>query len=81
MLELVSRPVRRITTMWPGFTFRYRRRTRTFDLNGYQAVHAPICPPPLRSTRPQHYFVRVGVSGVCHVDAIDVAVEAEGALS
>ena len=30
----------RITTMWPGFTFRFRQRTRTFDLNAYHAVHA-----------------------------------------
>jgi hypothetical protein len=30
----------RITTMWPGFTFRFRHRTRTFDLNAYQAVLA-----------------------------------------
>jgi hypothetical protein len=30
----------KITTMWPGFTFRFRQRTRTFDLNAYHAVHA-----------------------------------------
>ena len=30
----------RITTMWPGFTFRFRQQTRTFDLNAYHAVHA-----------------------------------------
>ena len=30
----------RITTMWPGFTFRFRQRTRTFDLNAYHTVHA-----------------------------------------
>ena len=35
------------------------------------------CPPPLKSTRPRHDFVTVGVSGVCHVDPIDLAVEAE----
>jgi hypothetical protein len=35
------------------------------------------CPPPLTSTRLQHDFVRVGVSGVCHVDTLDLAVEAE----
>ena len=28
----------RITTMWPGFTFRFRHQTRTFDLNAYHAV-------------------------------------------
>jgi cyclohexanone monooxygenase len=26
--------------MWPGFTFRFRQQTRTFDLNAYHAVHA-----------------------------------------
>ena len=30
----------RITTMWPGFTFRFRQQTRTFDLNAYHAVRA-----------------------------------------
>ena len=30
----------KITTMWPGFTFRFRQQTRTFDLNAYHAVHA-----------------------------------------
>ena len=30
----------RITTMWPGFTFRFRQQTRTFDLNAYHTVHA-----------------------------------------
>ena len=30
----------RITTMWPGFTFRFRQQTRTFDLNAYHAVYA-----------------------------------------
>jgi cyclohexanone monooxygenase len=29
----------RITTMWPGLTFRFRQQTRTFDLNAYHAVH------------------------------------------
>ena len=28
----------RITTMWPGFTFHFRQRTRTFDLCAYHAV-------------------------------------------
>jgi hypothetical protein len=26
--------------MWPGFTFRFRQRTRTFDLNAYHATYA-----------------------------------------
>ena len=30
----------KITTMWPGFTFRFRQQTRTFDLNAYHTVHA-----------------------------------------
>ncbi len=30
----------KITTMWPGFTFRFRQRTRTFDLDAYHAVNA-----------------------------------------
>ena len=30
----------KITTMWPGFTFRFRQQTRTFDLTAYHAVHA-----------------------------------------
>jgi cation diffusion facilitator CzcD-associated flavoprotein CzcO len=30
----------RITTMWPGFTFRFRAETRRFDLNAYHAVRA-----------------------------------------
>jgi cyclohexanone monooxygenase len=30
----------KITTQWPGFTFRFRRQTRTFDLNAYHAVCA-----------------------------------------
>ena len=34
----------RITTMWPGFTFRFRRRTRTFDLDAYHAVRAGDLP-------------------------------------
>ncbi len=30
----------KITTQWPGFTFRFRQQTRTFDLNAYHAVYA-----------------------------------------
>ena len=30
----------RITTMWPGFAFRFRQQTRTFDLNAYHTMHA-----------------------------------------
>ena len=30
----------KITTTWPGFTFRFRQQARTFDLNAYHAVHA-----------------------------------------
>ena len=28
----------RITTLWPGFTFNFRRQTRAFDLNAYHAM-------------------------------------------
>lgn len=34
----------KITTQWPGFTFRFRQLTRTFDLNAYHAVHARDLP-------------------------------------
>ncbi len=34
----------KITTQWPGFTFRFRRQTRTFDLNAYHAVCARDLP-------------------------------------
>ena len=34
----------KITTMWPGFTFRFRQRTRTFDVNAYHAVLARELP-------------------------------------
>ena len=34
----------KITTMWPGFTFRFRQQTRTFDLHAYHAVHARDLP-------------------------------------
>jgi len=38
------------------------------------------CAPPLTCTRLQHDFVRVGVSGICHVDALDLALEGERRL-
>jgi hypothetical protein len=28
----------KITTIWPGLTFRFRQRTRTFDLNAYHGA-------------------------------------------
>jgi cyclohexanone monooxygenase len=34
----------KITTLWPGFTFNFRRQTRTFDLNAYHAVSARELP-------------------------------------
>lgn len=34
----------KITTQWPGFTFRFRHQTRTFDLNAYHAVHTGDLP-------------------------------------
>ena len=30
----------KITTMWPGLTFRFRQQTRSFDINAYDAVRA-----------------------------------------
>ena len=32
----------RNTTLWPGFTFRFRERTRRFDPKPYVAVPAPL---------------------------------------
>jgi hypothetical protein len=36
-------PNGRITTLWPDFTFRFRRRTRRFDLPSY--VTSPVRSP------------------------------------
>jgi len=33
------------TTLWPGFTFEYRRRTRHFDLRNYTLIHQNIAAP------------------------------------
>jgi hypothetical protein len=27
------------TTLWPDFTFRFRRQTKTFDIDAYQVAH------------------------------------------
>lgn len=35
------------TTLWPGFTFEYRLRTRKFDLENYEA-HLPSAAEPLK---------------------------------
>jgi hypothetical protein len=35
----------RNTTLWPDFTFRFRRRTRRFDADSYQLrVRTPVAP-------------------------------------
>ena len=44
----------KITTLWPGFTFNFRRQTRTFDLNAYHAMSARELPPSPGDPRPRH---------------------------
>jgi hypothetical protein len=39
-------PNGRITTLWPDFTFRYKQRTRRFDLPSYVTT-------PIRSPEPE----------------------------
>ncbi|MFT4127184.1 MAG: NAD(P)/FAD-dependent oxidoreductase [Gordonia sp. (in: high G+C Gram-positive bacteria)] len=34
-----------ITTLWPGFTFNFRRATRTFDVAAYDVSNAPAATP------------------------------------
>jgi hypothetical protein len=38
-----------ITTLWPGFTFRFRQQTRAFDLNAYHTARACELPATERS--------------------------------
>jgi cation diffusion facilitator CzcD-associated flavoprotein CzcO len=39
----------KITTLWPGFTLRFRQQTRAFDLNAYHTVRAGDLPATERS--------------------------------
>ena len=38
------------TTLWPGFTFDFRRQTRTFDLDAYETTARRIA--PVKETTP-----------------------------
>ena len=73
--EAVARAIR------PGFTFRFRQQTRTFDLDAYHTGHARDL-----SAATEIYAASACrrasrcVSGIRHVDAIDVAVEGEARL-